>query len=92
MNMLKRFDAEIYALTRIIVGLLFLIHGGQKLFGWFGGPPGEMPPILLYAGGGVELVGGALVALGFFAGPAAFLCSGQMAIGYNHMLTYSLKT
>ena len=78
----KRFDAEIYALTRIIVGFLFLLHGGQKLFGWFGGPSGEMPPPLLYIGGGVELVGGALIALGFLAGPAAFICSGQMAVAY----------
>jgi putative oxidoreductase len=24
---------------RIILGLLFVCHGGQKLFGWFGGQP-----------------------------------------------------
>jgi hypothetical protein len=28
-----------YAIMRIIVGLLFVSHGGQKIFGWFGGQP-----------------------------------------------------
>ena len=28
-----------YAIMRIVVGLLFVSHGGQKLFGWFGGQP-----------------------------------------------------
>jgi uncharacterized membrane protein YphA (DoxX/SURF4 family) len=28
-----------YAILRIIVGLLFVSHGGQKFFGWFGGQP-----------------------------------------------------
>ena len=79
---LRRFDAEIYALFRIVAGLLFLCHGAQKLFGLFGGPPGEMPAALLYSAGAIELVGGALVALGFYASWAAFICSGQMAVAY----------
>ena len=64
---LRRFDAEIYALFRIVAGSLFLCHGAQKLFGLFGGPPGEMPAGLLYTAGAIELVGGALVALGLYA-------------------------
>ena len=51
---------KIYALTRMVVGFLFLLHGAQKLFGAFGGPPGEMPAPMLYAAGGLELIGGAL--------------------------------
>jgi putative oxidoreductase len=42
---------------------------------------GSLPPMLL-ASGVVELVGGALVALGFFSRIAAFICSGQMAVAY----------
>ncbi len=79
---LRRFDAEIYALFRMVAGFLFLCHGAQKLFGLFGGPPGEMPDALLYAAGAIELVGGALVALGLYASWAAFICSGQMAVAY----------
>ena len=79
---LRRFDAEIYALFRMVAGFLFLCHGAQKLFGLFGGPPGEMPTALLYAAGAIELVGGALVAVGLYASWAAFICSGQMAVAY----------
>lgn len=77
-----RFEPQVYALTRILVGLMFACHGAQKLFGAFGGPPGEMPPALLYAAGIIEFFGGLLVAVGLFAGYAAFIASGQMAVAY----------
>ncbi len=81
MEFLTRFQQPIYALMRIVVGFLFACHGAQKLFGLFGGVPGEMNA-LLYVAGVIELVGGALVALGLFTRYAAFLCSGQMAVAY----------
>ncbi len=71
---------KIYALLRIMAGLLFLQHGLQKLTSMFGGPFASNP--LLYAAGGIELIGGALIALGLFAGYAAFICSGTMAVAY----------
>ena len=37
---------------------------------------------VVYGAGGIELVGGALVAIGLFVAPAAFLCSGLMAAAY----------
>jgi putative oxidoreductase len=74
---------KIYAAFRAITGLLFMQHGFQKLLGWFGGvPEGMMPAPIQYSAGGIELVGGGLVALGLFGGPAAFLCSGTMAAAY----------
>lgn len=74
---------KIYAAFRIICGLLFMQHGFQKLLGWFGGvPAGMMPDAIKYSAGPIELLGGALVALGLFGGPAAFICSGMMAVGY----------
>ena len=36
-RILGRFTPQIYALMRIVVGLLFACHGAQKLFGMFGG-------------------------------------------------------
>jgi len=76
--------AEItHALLRIVAGVLFLMHGGQKLLGWFGGIPGvtSLPPLVL-AGGIIELVGGTLVLFGLLTRPAAFIMSGEMAVAY----------
>jgi putative oxidoreductase len=73
---------RIYALMRIVVGFLFLCHGLQKIFGVLGGSSGEMPPALRWSAGGIELVGGALVMVGFLTSWAAFIASGTMAVAY----------
>jgi len=73
---------QTYALMRMVVGFLFLCHGGQKLFGFpIAAPPG-MPAFITYIAGPIELVGGALVMVGLFTRQAAFLCSGLMAFAY----------
>ena len=73
-----------YAITRIIVGLLFACHGAQKVFGWFGGIGGKSAPLgsLLGVAGMIELVLGFLIAIGFLTGYAAFIASGEMAVAY----------
>ena len=77
-----RFSAHTFALFRIVVGLLLACHGAQKLLGWPpGGGGGELPPIMTGAGI-IELVGGLMVAAGFFPGIAAFICSGEMAVAF----------
>lgn len=73
------------SLLRIMSGLLFLAHGTQKFLsfpagemagsGWAFADPGA------YAGV-IELATGALIALGLFTRPAAFLASGTMAAAY----------
>jgi len=78
----SRFERQLYAAFRIVAGLLFLFHGSQKLLGWPDPVPAGAPAFVIYVGGGIELVGGLAVMLGFFAGPAAFLCSGLMAAAY----------
>ena len=75
-------EPQIYAVMRIVVGFLFLRHGVQKLFGFPIPPPAEAPAFILYTAGPIELFGGLLVMLGLFTRPAAFLCSGQMAVAY----------
>jgi putative oxidoreductase len=82
MNFLRPWEGTIYGVMRFLVGVLFMEHGLQKIFGLFGGVPGEMPAALLYTAGGIELVGGLLVAAGFQTRLAAFLCSGLMAVAY----------
>jgi putative oxidoreductase len=72
---------HIYALLRIIVGLLFVCHGGQKIFGWFGGPAVPLGSLFGLAGM-LEIVLGALVTIGLFTSYAAFIASGEMAVAY----------
>jgi putative oxidoreductase len=80
MPFLSRYTDVIYALFRIIFGLLFASHGADKLFGLLGGQPMNVP--LMIAAGWIELVTGLLIALGFFTGIAAFIASGMMAVAY----------
>jgi putative oxidoreductase len=73
-------------ILRIVTGLIFLAHGSSKLLGF--PPPGEgtpsSPPLmsLMGIGGILELVGGALIVLGLFTRPVAFILAGEMAVAY----------
>jgi putative oxidoreductase len=78
---LAPFAPYAYAIMRIIVGLLFVCHGGQKIFGWFGGQPVPLASLFGVAGI-VEIVLGLLITIGFLAGYAAFIASGEMAVAY----------
>ena len=81
-SFLKPFDSHIYAVLRIVTGLLFLWHGTQKLFGFPTASPAGAPDFVIYVAGPIELVGGVLIAVGFQTRWAAFLCSGLMAAAY----------
>jgi putative oxidoreductase len=79
---LSRWQPQLLAILRIVVGLLFLEHGLSKFFG-FPVPFSVHPlPPLLVAAGVIELVGGFLVAIGLFTRIAAFIASGEMAVAY----------
>lgn len=73
------------ALLRIVAGLVFMAHGTQKFLGF---PAGEAAWSGLALNnpdafaGIIELVAGALIALGLFTRPAAFIASGTMAVAY----------
>jgi putative oxidoreductase len=84
---LGRYEPYIYALLRIVTGFLFLWHGSQKLLGFppQQAPPGSAPQSLspmVATAGAIELIGGILIMIGLFAGFAAFLSSGLMAVAY----------
>ena len=74
------------SVLRIVAGLAFLEHGTGKLLGFPAGLPfiDKMPAGLLYFTGTMELVGGALIVLGLFTRPVAFILSGFMAVGLFH--------
>ena len=77
-----RYEKSVHGIMRIVIGFLFMTHGGQKLFGWFGA---EQPAELLSrmgVAGVLEFFGGIMVMLGLFTRPVAFVLSGQMAVAY----------
>ena len=80
-NLLDGREDQAYALLRIVTGFLFIWHGTQKLFNFPTDFPYPLNP-LMYGAGTIEMVGGALVMIGLFTRPAAFICSGTMAVAY----------
>lgn len=79
---LGRFAPYLYALLRIMAGFLFFQHGLPKLFGGFGRPaPAELFSQMGLAGL-VEVIGGALISIGLFTSPVAFIASGEVAWAY----------
>ncbi len=70
------------AILRIVVALLFIEHGTQKLFG-FPAPANEIPlGGLILVAGILETFGGLLILVGFMTRPIAFILSGMMAVAY----------
>jgi putative oxidoreductase len=80
-KILPSFGPYAYALLRIIAGLSFVCHGGQKIFGWFGGEPVPLGSLFGLAGI-IEIVLGTLITIGLVTGIAAFIASGEMAAAY----------
>lgn len=73
---------QMLSVLRIVSGLTFMAHGTQKLLNF---PPAARAvdlSTLPGMAGFFELIGGALIALGLFTRPAAFICSGVMAVAY----------
>ncbi len=77
---------------RVGAGVIFVAHGAQKLFGWFGGyglegTAGWMTSIGLEPGllmatlaGGAEFIGGLLLIVGLLVRPAAFMLAVTMVV------------
>ncbi len=84
MEKLDRHTPHALAALRIIAALIFMAHGTQKLFGFPTDPGYVLPAVgsIFWIGAWLELVGGALLALGLFTRPTAFIVSGEMAVAY----------
>jgi len=85
MGFLDRFSPQLLSALRIVSALLFIAHGTTKLFGFpatemFAEPPAPMT--LMWFGGILEAGGGALLLIGLFTRPVAFVLSGMMAVAY----------
>lgn len=82
---LQRWEPIFLSLLRIVVGLLLLEHGTQKLF-HYPTPDHRMAvhgltPLLTVAAW-IELIGGLLLILGLFTRMVAFVVAGEMAVAY----------
>jgi putative oxidoreductase len=75
---------RLLSVLRIVVALLFMEHGMQKLFGFPAAPASGLPApfTLLWVAAVLEAAGGLLLLLGLFTRPVAFLLSGEMAVAY----------
>ena len=77
-----KFANCLLAVLRIVIAVLFMQHGGQKLLNY---PPGHgAVPLnsMMGLAGALELVGGAMILLGLLTRPVAFVLSGEMAVAY----------
>ena len=83
-NTVSSYEPYLRSLLRIVVGFTFSLHGYQKFFGWFGGLGGQKAELasLMGVAGVLETFGGALIILGLFTRPTAFILCGQMAVAY----------
>ena len=82
-NILNNWSPRVLSILRIVTAFLFMQHGTQKMFGF---PAPQRSEFDLFSLSGVagtlEVVGGALLLVGLFTRPVAFLLSGLMAFAY----------
>jgi putative oxidoreductase len=88
-NLLAKWSAwapYLMSVVRIVAAAMFILAGTAILFAFPAGipPTGGTAPLLsqIWIGGVLELIGGALLLLGHFTRPVAFVLSGEMAVAY----------
>ena len=81
---LDRLSPHALGVLRIVTALLFIEHGTMKLFGFPAAMEGGNVALFSLIGLAaiLELVGGALLLVGLFTRPVAFLLAGEMAVAY----------
>lgn len=81
---LTRYSPYALGVLRIVVALLFIEHGSQKLFDFplSATPSPEAMDTMMLVTGVLELVGGLMILIGFLTRPVAFILSGMMAVAY----------
>jgi putative oxidoreductase len=86
-KMLAGCEPTVLSIFRIMTGLLLFQYGVAKILKFPVVPYFVNIPPLITTAGAIELVGGALLILGLFTRPVAFILSGEMAFAYfmGHM-------
>jgi putative oxidoreductase len=82
MKVLERYQKQVIAVFRIVIGFLFASHGAAAVFGVLGTKQVELFAWPSWWAAAIQFAGGALVLLGLGTRYAALLCSGSMAYAY----------
>jgi putative oxidoreductase len=80
-RLLGRFEEQICAIARFVIGALFACHGAQKLFGVLGGKSELHDPMGLTAGI-IEFFGGLMIAVGLFGSIVAVVACAETAFAH----------
>jgi putative oxidoreductase len=82
----KASGSYIQSALRIVAAFMFVLAGTMKLFAFPAGMPPDGGTVHLMSqlgiGGVLETFGGALLLVGLYTRPVAFLLSGEMAVAY----------
>ena len=83
-QLLRSGEPYVLSIFRIVVGLSLFQFGVAKIFKFPLVAPFDKVQMfsLFWDAAVIEIVGGALVAVGLFTRIAAFICSGEMAVAY----------
>lgn len=75
---------RLLSVLRIVTAILFIQHGGQKLFGFLASESDATVPLMSVMGvaGVLEFFGGLFILFGLFTRPVAFILAGEMAVAY----------
>lgn len=84
-KLLGKSNDWIYLIFRLLVGFMFMVHGGQKLFGWFIAIDASqigISELLFNTAGIIEFFGGLAIFLGLFTRLIALITALEMIIVY----------
>jgi putative oxidoreductase len=82
-SFLRPWSPQLLSILRIVAGILLLEHGTSKYLNFPVGPMNNMSISSMSGVAGVlEFIGGALLILGLFTRPVAFILSGMTAVAY----------
>lgn len=83
MKILSPYEPQLLSVLRFMSGLLLLQHGTTKYLNFPVGPMNNASPMTMGGAAGIfELIGGALLVIGLFTRPVAFILSGMCAVAY----------
>ena len=89
LNLVTKWSAwgpHMQSVLRIVAAFMFILAGTMKLIAFPAGVPPDGGTVQLMSqiglGGILEVLGGALLLIGLFTRPVAFLLAGEMAVAY----------